>query len=89
MAFNATSNNVIVRIEHKDKTTESGLVIPQGAVPLPDIAEVISVGPDVTGINVGDNIVFKHALAYAVEIEGEKYVNVPTEGVLAILCEDN
>jgi len=28
-------------------------------------------------------------LAYAVEIEGEKYVNVPTEGVLAILCEDN
>jgi co-chaperonin GroES (HSP10) len=89
MAFKATSDNVILLMEHKEKTTEAGLVIPQGAVPLPDIAEVVSVGPDVEGINEGDNVVFKHGLAYAVEIAGVKYIQVPVAGIVAVLDKKN
>ena len=85
MAFRATDSNVILLMEHKEKTTETGLVIPQGAVPLPDVAEVIAVGPYVDEIQVGDTVVFKHGTAYAVEIEGVKYIQVPDTGIVAIL----
>jgi co-chaperonin GroES (HSP10) len=88
MAFNATADNVIIQLEQEDKTTASGLVIPQGTGPLPDVAQVIAVGPDVSTVNPGDMVVFKHNMAHGVEIEGGKYVHVPLAGIVAIITSN-
>jgi len=88
MAFNATADNVIIKLEQEDKKTASGLVIPQGAGPLPDVAEVIAVGPDVETVKPGDSVVFKHNMAHGVEIEGVKYVHVPLAGIVAVLTDN-
>lgn len=97
MGFQATSDLVILKLDHSEKTTESGLVIAERGDKPPKHGTVVSVGPgayDSFGqlipmpVKVGDEVVFAHSSAYGIEVEGEKYVTVPLSGILAIMAED-
>ena len=96
MAFEATEDRVILKLKHEDKVTESGLVIPQELLPIPNEGEVVAVGPgryndhgilQPMTVKAGDRVVFDKNMAYGVELEGEKYVVLPESGIHGIFGE--
>jgi len=89
-----TEDRVILKLDHSDKTTESGFIIPADSQPLPNQGEVVAVGPGrytsagihiLMDVRVGDTVVFDKAMAYGIKLEGEDYVTVPSLGILAIV----
>jgi chaperonin GroES len=85
-------DRVFLVLDHADKVTESGLVVPQREIP--NVGTVVAVGPgwiDANGNTVpldlkpGDKVVFEKNSAYGTEVDGEKYVTVPSSGILAIV----
>jgi len=90
-----TEDRVILKLDHSDKKTESGFIVPNRTIP--NQGEVMAVGPGrhtESGIHipmdvkVGDIVVFEKSMAYGITLEGEKYVTVPSLGILAILEDD-
>ena len=97
MAFEATEDRVILKLTHEDKITESGLVIPQELLPIPNEGHVMAVGPGRYNdhgilrpmtVKVGDKVIFDKNMAYGVELEGEQYVVLPESGIHGILNEE-
>jgi chaperonin GroES len=87
-----TEDRVILKLDHSDKTTDAGLILTSREIP--NQGEVMAVGPGRANsfgihipmpVNVGDIVVFEHAAAYGIELDGEKYVTVPLHGILAIV----
>ena len=94
MAFNALEDKVIIKIAKVEETTQGGLYIPDSATALPDIGEVVAVGPGrpdmngnliPTGIKVGDKVMFTRRAAQKVEIEDEEYLVFLVEHILALV----
>lgn len=73
---------VAVREEAQTKTA-SGIYLPDNAKEKPVLAKVEAVGPDVKGIKVGDNIVYKEYSTTELKINGTEYLIVKEEDVLA------
>jgi chaperonin GroES len=97
MAFTATEDRVILKLTHEDKVTDSGIVIPQEVLPVPDKGEVVAAGPGrhsefgilmPMSVQIGDIVVFDKAMAYGIEIDKEKYVVIPESGIRGILKEE-
>jgi chaperonin GroES len=93
MTFQPTGDRVFLTLDHDDKVTDSGIVVPARVLPIPNQGKVVAVGPgdyDKKGnlipmtVSVGDTVVFEHAKAYGTKIDGVDYVTVPQSGVLAI-----
>lgn len=63
--------------------TASGLYLPDNAKEKPVLAEVKAVGPDVKGLKVGDNIIYKEYTTTELKIDGTDYLIVKEEDVLA------
>ena len=56
MSLRPLKDNVIIERIKKDEMTSGGIVLPGGDRSEADRATVISVGPDVTSIEVGDEV---------------------------------
>jgi chaperonin GroES len=89
-----TEDRVIIKLDHSDKTTESGFIIPADSQPLPNQGEIVAVGPGrytssgihiLMDVRVGDIVVFNKDMAYGIKLDGEDYVTVPSLGILAIV----
>ena len=74
-------------------TTKSGIVLPGQAKEKPQEAEVIAVGPGgvvdgkevVMQVKVGDKVIYSKYAGTDVELEGEKYIIVKQNDILAIV----
>ena len=73
---------VAVREEAKTKTA-SGIYLPDTAKEKPVVATVRAVGPEVKGIKVGDKIVYKEYSTTELKVDGQEYIIVREEDVLA------
>jgi chaperonin GroES len=73
---------VAVREEAKTKTA-SGIYLPDTAKERPVVAVVQAVGPQVKGIKVGDKIVYKEYSTAEFKVDGQEYLIVKEEDVLA------
>lgn len=73
---------VAVREEAKTKTA-SGIYLPDTAKEKPVVAVVQAVGPQVKGIKVGDKIVYKEYSTTEFKVDGQEYLIVKEEDVLA------
>ena len=87
-----TDDRVILKLDHSDKVTQSGFIVPSREVP--NQGEVVAVGAGRYNSNgvlipmdvkVGDVVVFEHSMAYGIELDGESYVTLPQAGILAIM----
>jgi len=80
---------VIVKTEELPETV-SGILIPrsQDDKDKKDTGVVVSVGPDVTEVMVGDKILFKKWGAEVVEVEKEMMNFVEESDILAILVDE-
>lgn len=85
----------MVRPVETERTTESGLVIPDTAKEKPTTAEVIAVGPgriDEKGnripvdIKVGDKVLFSKYGGTEFKFEGEDYLVLSARDLLAVVA---
>lgn len=76
---------VAVKLEAATKTA-SGLYLPDSAKEKSSVAQVIAVGPDVKGVKVKDNIVYKEYSITNLSIDNKDYLIVKEEDVLATVA---
>ncbi len=90
-------DRIIVKRVEAQRTTASGIVIPDTAAEKPEQGEVIAVGPgrlDDKGkritpeVKVGDRILFGKYSGQTVKVEGEELLVMREEDVMAVLAED-
>ncbi|HET7630238.1 MAG TPA: co-chaperone GroES [Candidatus Saccharimonadales bacterium] len=75
---------VAVRAEAETKTA-SGLYLPDNAKEKPAFATVEAVGPEVKSLKKGDKIVYREYGPTELKINGQEYLIVKEEDVLATL----
>ena len=82
-------NIVIKRLEAEEKT-QGGIILASSAKEVPQVAEVIAVGPGLEGdeeikIYGGEKVIFKKYGGTEIEYNGEEYIIVPYGDILAVL----
>lgn len=95
MQIKPLNNRVFVRRLHADKTTESGIVIPDAANEKPDQGEVVAVADRVmddgaaqaTQVKVGDKILFGKFVNQTVKVDGQELLVIREEEILGIITE--
>lgn len=94
MNIKPLSNHVFIETTEEDKTTKSGIVLPETAGEKPMKGKIIAIGPGKKNdrgeiipmsVKVGDTILFKKYGPDEIEIEGKKYLVGDEEDILAIL----
>jgi len=89
------SNRVLVqRLEEELQTTAGGIIVPDSAKEKPQRGKVVAVGPgklneagervDVE-VNVGDEVLFGKWSGSEITIDGEEFLFMKDEDILAIL----
>lgn len=73
---------VATRVEAAEKTA-SGLYLPGNAKEKPVMAEVQAVGPEVKAVKKGDKILYKEYSTTEIKINGDEYLIVKEEDILA------
>ena len=87
------SDRVLVKMKESEETTKSGIILASTAKEKPQIAQVIEVGPGriVDGkreemtVKKGDNVVISQYAGTEVKFEGEEYIIIKEEDILAIV----
>ena len=85
------SDRVLVKMKESEETTKSGIILASTAKEKPQSAEVIEVGPGrmVDGkreemtVKKGDNVVVSKYAGTEVKYEGEDYIILREEDILA------
>lgn len=81
----------IIAIKHKPDTEETGgLYVPESAKTPSNLATVVSIGEDVTGISRLDNsleVIFDSESAKYASVGGVEYVILKVEDILALVKE--
>jgi chaperonin GroES len=90
-------DRLIVRRLDAEEKTKSGIIIPESAKEKPQQAEVLAVGPGrwnedgdariAMEIKVGDIVMFKKWGADEVKIEGEEFLVLKEEDLIAVLTK--
>ena len=87
-------DRIVVRRMEEEKTTASGIIIPDSATEKPDRGEVLATGPGKVGddnervalqVSVGDQVLFGKYAGTAVKVDGEEVLIMREEDVLAIV----
>ena len=86
-------DRVVIKMIENEDTTKSGILLSSGAKEKPQIAEVIEVGPggEVEGkaikmyVKKGDRVIVSKYAGTEVKYEGEDYIIVKQDDILAIV----
>ena len=88
------NDRVVLKMAEAEETTESGIILSSASKEKPQIAEVIAVGPgeknekgELVPIEVkkGDKVVINKYAGTEIKLEGEEYIIVRAEDILAIV----
>ena len=86
-------DRVVLKQVAAEETTKSGIVLPGQTKEKPQQAEVVAVGPggmvdgkEVTMlVSVGDKVIYSKYAGTEVELDGENYLVMKQEDILAII----
>ena len=86
-------DRVLIKMKEKEETTKSGIILAGVAQEKPQVAEVVEVGPGlkVKGelqemyVKKGDNVIVSKYSGTEVKYDGEEYIIVKQEDILAIV----
>ena len=83
------NNNLLIKLDEvKEDTTAGGIIIPDTAKEKPQEGEVIAIPADSdSGLSVGDRVIYKSFSGTEITFEGEKYLIVPSDDILAKFVE--
>ena len=87
------SDRVLIKMKESEETTKSGIILASSSKEKPQIAEVIEVGPGekIDGkvqemcIKKGDKVIVSKYSGTEVKYEGEEYIIVKQDDILAIV----
>ncbi len=87
------SDRVLIKMKEQEETTASGIILSGASKEKPQIAEVIEVGPGekVDGevkpmyVKKGDKVIVSKYAGTEVKYEGEEYIIVKQEDILAVV----
>jgi len=87
------SDRVLIKMKQGEETTKSGIILSTTAQEKPQIAEVIEVGPgkvidgkrEEMSVKKGDNVVVSKYSGTEVKYEGEEYIILKEEDILAVI----
>jgi chaperonin GroES len=94
MNLKPLSSHILIQPLEDEKTTKSGIVLPENASEKPTRGKIVAVGPgkkDEKGqvipmsVKVGDTVLFKKYGPDEIEIDGIKYLVGDEDDVLAII----
>lgn len=85
-------DRVVLKMTKAEETTKSGIILSEGSKEKPQIAEVIAVGPGgiVEGkeikmcVKTGDKVIIGKYAGTEIKYEGEEYIIVKQNDILAI-----
>ena len=86
MKLKPMADNLLLKQAEAMETTASGIIL-AAAKEKPAIYEVMSAGPDVTGIAAGDKVVVGNYTGSDIKLDGVDYKFVKLEDVLAVVTE--
>ena len=86
-------DRVLIKMKEAEETTKSGIILTTGSKEKPQIAEVVEVGPGekVDGkiqemyVKKGDNVYVSKYAGTEVKYEGQDYIIVKQDDILAIV----
>ena len=84
-------SRVLIKMKEGEETTKSGIILAGSAQEKPQIAEVIEVGPgemvdgklEPMNVKKGDNVIVSEYSGTKVKYEGENYIIVRQDDILA------
>ena len=87
------SDRVLIKMKENEETTKSGIILASSTQEKPQIAEVIEVGPgkmvdgklETIDVKKGDKVIVSKYAGTEVKYEGEEYIIVKIEDILAIV----
>ena len=94
MALRPLQDRVIINRLDNERTTASGIVIPESAAEKPDQGEVVAVGPGkktdngtliALEVKVGDKVLFGKYAGQAVKVDGEELLVINEDDILAVV----
>jgi chaperonin GroES len=94
MALRPLHDRVIVKRLDNERTTASGIVIPDSAAEKPDQGEVVAVGPGKktedgkvlpVDLKVGDKVLFGKYAGQSVKVDGEELLVIREDEILAVI----
>ena len=94
MALRPLHDRVIVKRLDNERTTASGIVIPDSGAEKPDQGEVLAVGPGkktedgkviAVDVKVGDKVLFGKYAGQSVKVDGEEVLVIREEEILAVI----
>lgn len=95
MKLRPLNNQVIIKASSKEEVTKSGIVLPDTMdKEKPEQGEIIAVGPGKLtdsgnraemAVKVGDKVVFKKYSPDDIKLEGEEYLVINENDILAII----
>jgi chaperonin GroES len=93
MNIKPLADNVVIKATEAEETTKGGIILTSAAKEKPQIAQVVAVGPGgiVDGkevkmtVNVGDKVLAAKYAGTEIKIDGEEYVILRQNDILAIV----
>ena len=93
MKLKPLGDKVVLKQMVEEETTKSGIILAGAAKEKPQQAEVIAVGPGgnidgkevVMQVKVGDKVIYSKYAGTDVELDGEEYIIVKQNDILAIV----
>ena len=85
-------DRVVIKKAEAEKTTASGIVLPESAQEKPQYAEVVAISSDILNDNdkkdslkEGDKVIYSQYAGTDVKIDGENYVVLSYKDILAVV----
>ena len=89
MKLQPLADRVVIKMVEAEETTKSGIILTGSAKEKPQIAEIIAVGPGLKDnkmqVKAGDKVITSKFSGTEVKIEGEEYIIVKENDILAIV----
>ncbi len=89
MTITPLQDRVVVKMTKAEETTQSGIILTGSAKEKPEIAEVIEVGAGKADVEMtvkkGDKVLISKYAGTNVKLEGEEYIIVKMDEILAIV----
>ena len=86
MKLKPMADNILLKQTEAAETTASGIIL-ASAKEKPAIYEVMSAGPDVKDVKVGDKVVVGKFTGNEIKLDGVDYKFVKLEDVLAVVTD--
>lgn len=87
VTINPLDDRIVAQQLKAQSKTASGLFLPDSAQEKPKAAKVVAVGKNAKNVKVGDQILYKEYSATEVKVDGEEFLIIKEEDVLATVSQ--